>query len=142
VIFLAVLPTVISSIVIIILMQFGIAINATIVLPSTITVLLVIVVWSDTTTGLFGVLSVIPGTGERQLRKIINDEVMRISAEVLDGDHVSLKERLRKIEHQVVGNVYHLCGEDKALTAEMLRISDSSLRRKLPTELRNTTSSK
>ncbi len=136
---LGVFPTVLSALIVIVLMHLGIAVNATVWLSAASSILLITITWSEAKHGTFRFLSrelfnpiyVVPRTKERILKRRITQEISEFTSKLSAGEAASLKASIRNIEHHLTNHALSLTNQDLQKAASQIKISVSSLRRKI-----------
>ncbi|MGB1109905.1 MAG: histidine kinase N-terminal 7TM domain-containing protein, partial [Gammaproteobacteria bacterium] len=107
VVLIAVAPTIASSVLIIALMAMGYPMNATVWLSAMIVILLMAIIWSETTEGLFGILSRVPFTREWRTHRKVRDQINSLMVNVSqENGSASLKSYLQEIEGELVRRAY------------------------------------
>jgi len=119
---LALLPTVVASIVILVLMFLGFKITALGILPITMVAFILITLASEEALKLTDIRRFIPGSAERRTSR----EVMEICTHY-SRDEVSYRETINEIERVLVNHKYKKNNKNAATTAELMGLPRSSL---------------
>ncbi|MDG2176163.1 MAG: hypothetical protein P8M72_08560 [Gammaproteobacteria bacterium] len=125
------LPIVISGIAIILLMQAGANINASLILPLATTYLLLALIYIENKDKVFKILVRMPFTHERKGFKLLTAEIEHFLGEASNGDKVTLKKLTKAIERHVVALTVEMTNGNQARAASLLNTSTSSVCRKV-----------
>ncbi len=119
---LAIMPTIIACLGLLILMWCGIKINATVVLPLTMMAFILITLASEEHHKLTDIRRFIPGSAERRTSR----EVMEICSNYA-RDEVSYRDAISEIERVLVVHKYQKNHKNASATAELMGMPRSSL---------------
>lgn len=119
---LAILPSIVACLCLLVLMWFGIKINAIIVLPLTIMAFILITLALEERHKLTDIRRFIPGSAERRASR----EVMEICSNYA-RDEVSYRDAISEIERVLVVHKYQKNHKNASATAELMGMPRSSL---------------
>jgi hypothetical protein len=118
-------PTAICVICVVLAMQLGFQINATVLVSFMINILLAVLVYTEYELRLFRFLSVFPKTEENRMIK-------RMIKTLIEANTSGLQSAVNEFEVFLIQNALQEANNNKSVAADMLRISRATLRRKLP----------
>lgn len=131
VIFVGMLPTVFAVIGVLVLMQLGYVINATVIVSVTILFLLATIIFTEKKYSLLNLLRIAPMSKESRYLKKILDPSIKFLMFLYSGKKISLKQQMKKIESILISTALEENNGDRHATAEQLGISKSGLDVKL-----------
>lgn len=118
----AIMPSIIASLSLLILMWFGVKINAVVVLPLSMMAFILITLASEERHKLTDIRRFIPGSAERRTSR----EVMEICSNYA-RDEVSYRDAISEIERVLVVHKYQKNHKNASATAELMGMPRSSL---------------
>lgn len=125
------LPYAVSIIAVIILMQAGIHINASIIVPIATSYLLLVLIYMEDRNAVFRLLTKVPYSRERKSYRLLAAEIEDFLGNALNGNSMSLKEFTGVLEKHVVSLAVEMSNGNQARAADLLNTSKSSVCRKL-----------
>ncbi|OMH30314.1 helix-turn-helix domain-containing protein [Motiliproteus sp. MSK22-1] len=128
------LPTILSSFVIMILMNLGYKINATMLIAITVSFFLIFynrMIVAGDKVAQFKLLRKVPFTEERRQFKASHALVIETLTQAHYQQPMQLKEKLQQLEEQIIELAVHTSDGNQTRAAEQLGISKSNLNRKL-----------
>lgn len=136
-------PILVIGFMIIVLMQVGVNINASIIFPILTTYFLLILIHTEKEESLFHILMKIPFSKEKQSLNQITKEIQNflISAELFDSmpnekKNLSLKTLTTKVEKLIVDHAVEITKGSQVQAASLLGVSTSSICRKKNHEIK------
>lgn len=131
VILIAFSPVIVLAIVIIVVMSFGIRVNATGILSLASSMMVWLLAYAETRYGLFRILTYIPNTAHYRLHKKISDIEIKLAGNISEGSSIQLKQVVRQLESAIIEMALEASYRDKLKAAKMLTIGRTSIDRKL-----------
>ncbi|OMH30315.1 helix-turn-helix domain-containing protein [Motiliproteus sp. MSK22-1] len=131
VVLLGFLPTILAFISVVVLMQLGYKVNATVLVSLTITFFLVVLILTESKSAQFNLLRWVPFTQERIQFKNSYALILEALGHTHYQEPIKLKEKLQQIEEQIIKLAVQSTDGNQARAAAQLGISKSTLNRKL-----------
>lgn len=123
-------PLLISLLIVLGLMELGVQVNATIILPIGTTFLLLVMINTERKQDLFKLLIKIPYTSENLSYRKITDEIENFLTSTKCGHQSSLKDLTSSLEQQIVRMAVEITNGSQVKAATLLNTSASSICRK------------
>jgi cytochrome c biogenesis factor len=125
------LPYAVSITLVILLMQAGIKINASLIVPLATTYLLLVLIYLEDKNTVFRILASVPFSKERKGYRLLAAEIEQFLGNATNGDKTSLKALTNALEKHIVSVAVDMSNGSQAKAAVLLGTSTSSVCRKI-----------
>jgi len=136
ILFVAILPFIAGTIGVVVAMKLGWQINATIVTSSTITIFLIVLIYTERESQLFKLLINIPGTKENTVHKKVGKIIYNVLSGTYKKQPIELRQTLQQIEETIIVCVLKEFDGSQTQASAYLGMALSTLNQKL-TRLKN-----